>query len=207
MLDESVVVAEGGCSDLEDGFGTFRVVPERPGPLHPRVDLFDQRLHPSRPFAIMVADVAAVRQLCEVSRDEEALLTSPRRPVVLLRRRSGVSELGGVAPQIPWLGVMLPYTPLHLLHRELVGIPLVMTSGNQSDEPIAFEDQDALERLKGIADFFWFTIDRSISVATTRRRGSSRGPRCRSADRGVTLRRRSPCRWTVDGRRWLSAAS
>jgi hydrogenase maturation protein HypF len=115
-----------------------------------------------KPFALMVRDLGAVRALCDASPDEEALLLSPRRPIVLLRRKPGTPVAEEVAPRNPWLGVMLPYTPLHhLLLHELGGIPLVMTSGNRSDEPIAYEDRDALERLRGIADFF-LTNDRPI---------------------------------------------
>jgi hydrogenase maturation protein HypF len=108
-----------------------------------------------KPFAVMVADLAAVEGLCETSPAEGQLLLSPRRPIVLLRKRpaSGIAE--SVAPGNPYLGVMLPYTPLHhLLLRAVGGVPLVMTSGNRSDEPIAYEDDDALQRLGGIADLF-----------------------------------------------------
>ena len=78
----------------------------------------------------------------------QALLQSPRRPIVLLRRKPVAGRRRQVARAIPFLGVMLPYTPLHhLLLHELDGCPLVMTSGNRSDEPIAYEDDDALERL------------------------------------------------------------
>ena len=92
------------------------------------------------------------------------LLASPKRPIVLLHRRSRAGVAEGVAPGNPCLGVMLPYTPLHHLLLEAVGgIPLVMTSGNRSDEPIAFEDQDALNRLDGIADLF-LIHDRPIHV-------------------------------------------
>ncbi len=108
-----------------------------------------------KPFAIMVADMEVVRALCWVSDDEAALLESIRRPIVLLRRRHGSCLCEGIAPRNPRVGVMLPYTPLHhLLLHKLEGVPLVMTSGNLSDEPIAFEDGDALTRLSGIADFF-----------------------------------------------------
>jgi hydrogenase maturation protein HypF len=108
-----------------------------------------------KPFAIMVRDLAAVEALCEVGAGERRLLESSRRPIVLLRKRCGAGVAEAVAPRNPYLGVMLPYTPLHHLLFDAMGsIPLVMTSGNRSDEPIAYEDRDALERLAGIADVF-----------------------------------------------------
>jgi hydrogenase maturation protein HypF len=117
-----------------------------------------------KPLAIMVRDLRVARELCEVAADEEALLTSPRRPIVLLRRRPGAPVADGVAPRNPHLGVMLAYTPLHhLLLDGLGGAPLVMTSGNVSDEPIAYEDDDAIGRLAGIADLF-LTNDRPIYI-------------------------------------------
>ncbi|HXG12859.1 MAG TPA: carbamoyltransferase HypF [Gemmataceae bacterium] len=117
-----------------------------------------------KPFAVMVADLAAARQWCDISPPEEDLLLSPRRPIVLLRRRPGTDLAESVAPGNPYLGIMLPYTPLHhLLLHDLGGVPLVMTSGNRSDEPIAYEDADALDRLAGIADLF-LTHDRPIHL-------------------------------------------
>jgi hydrogenase maturation protein HypF len=117
-----------------------------------------------KPFAIMVRDLAAAEQLCEIGSAERALLQSRRAPIVLLYIRPSAAVAEAVAPDNPCLGVMLPYTPLHhLLLHDLGGLPLVMTSGNRSDEPIAYEDADALKRLHGIADFF-LTHDRPIHV-------------------------------------------
>jgi hydrogenase maturation protein HypF len=119
-----------------------------------------------KPFAVMVADVAGARALCRVDPAEEAMLASPRRPIVLLRRRpegAGTVVAPSVAPGNRSLGVMLPYTPLHHLLLAEVGRPIVLTSGNVSDEPIAYLDGEAVERLGGIAD--WFLVhDRPIHV-------------------------------------------
>ena len=114
-----------------------------------------------KPLAVMVADPRAANELCEIGPGEHALLVSLRRPIVLLRRRSGAPVADQVAPGNPFLGVFLPYSPLHHLLLRDIGIPLVMTSGNRSDEPIAYEDPDAHDRLSGIADVI-LTHDRPI---------------------------------------------
>ncbi len=117
-----------------------------------------------KPFAIMVRDVAMAAQLCHLNSSEEQLLSSSRRPIVLLKWRKPSIVAQAVAPGNPCLGVMLPYAPVHfLLTRDPGGAPLVMTSGNQSDEPIAHQDDDALARLAAIADLF-LTHDRPIRV-------------------------------------------
>lgn len=108
-----------------------------------------------KPLAVMVPDLAAAEALCRVGSLEHRLLSSPRCPIVLLAKRPRCEVAEGVAPGNPLLGVMLPYSPLHhLLLADTGGVPLVMTSGNRSDEPIAYEDTEAVERLGGIADLF-----------------------------------------------------
>ena len=125
-----------------------------------------QRKHrEDKPFAVMVADAAAAARLCEVSQAEADLLASPRRPIVLLARRPDASIAAAVAPGNRQLGIMLPYTPLHHLLLRQAGGPIVLTSGNVSDEPIAFRDADALSRLSGLADAF-LTNDRAIHIRT-----------------------------------------
>ncbi len=104
-----------------------------------------------KPFAVLTAEPDS---LAEVSAGERALLGSPARPIVLLRRRADAPIAPSVAPDTPWLGLLLPYSPLHHLLCADVGGPLVLTSGNRSDEPIAIDDGDALDRLGGIADAF-----------------------------------------------------
>ena len=108
----------------------------------------------SKPFAIMVTTVDEAKRHCYVSPKEEELLTSPQSPIVLMRRRKDSSVSRGVAPNLQFLGVMLPYTPLHHILLRDTGLPLVMTSGNLSEEPIARDNDEALRRLAGIADYF-----------------------------------------------------
>jgi len=114
-----------------------------------------------KPFAVMARDVAVARRYCEMSDDELELLTSEKRPIVLLRKREPCHLPDAIAPQNRYLGVMLPYTPLHhLLFDDDVEI-LVMTSGNRADEPIAYRDDKVVEHLAGIADYY-LTHDRAI---------------------------------------------
>jgi hydrogenase maturation protein HypF len=108
----------------------------------------------SKPFAIMVTDVDEAKRHCYVSPEEENLLTSPQSPIVLMRWREDSSVSREVAPNLRFLGIMLPYTPLHHILLRDTGRPLVMTSGNLSEEPIARDNDEALRRLSNIADYF-----------------------------------------------------
>jgi hydrogenase maturation protein HypF len=110
-----------------------------------------------KPFALMYPSLDAIKADCEVSEIEERLLLSPESPIVLLRRkepnpRSAIRNPQSIAPANPYLGVMLPYTPLHYLLLRELQFPIVATSGNLSDEPICIDEREALEQLSGIAD-------------------------------------------------------
>lgn len=119
-----------------------------------------RKIREEKPFAVMFRDMEAVRAVCHASPEEEGLILSKERPIVLLRKRSrlppSVSPIApSVAPRNAFLGVFLPYTPLHVLLFQDCAYPaLVMTSGNRSDEPIVTENEEARDRLSGIADFF-----------------------------------------------------
>jgi hydrogenase maturation protein HypF len=131
--------------------------------------LRDRKFRKEKPFAVMVKDLGVARTLVELSLEAETLLTSVARPIVLAPARV---VLDGVAPDNNELGVMLPYTPLHHL-LFAAGAPdvLVMTSANRSSEPIAYEDEDALHRLAGIADSFLIgqrPIARRVDDSVTR---------------------------------------
>ncbi|MDZ4168718.1 MAG: carbamoyltransferase HypF [Coriobacteriia bacterium] len=108
-----------------------------------------------KPLAVMVPNLAAAQQMCRIDETEASLLTGTVQPIVLVRRRVEDTSLAlGVADGLTEIGVMLPYTPLHHLLLARVGGPLVMTSGNLSDEPIATDNSEALERLASVADAF-----------------------------------------------------
>ncbi|UCD18407.1 MAG: carbamoyltransferase HypF [Candidatus Zixiibacteriota bacterium] len=113
----------------------------------------------SKPFALMYPGLPAIEKDCLVSRMEKDLLCSSAAPIVLLKRVGcespadrRVSHL--VAPENPYLGIMLPYTPLHHLLIKELGLPVVATSGNLSDEPICIDEQEALQKLASVADLF-----------------------------------------------------
>ncbi len=144
------------------------------GGFHLACDPFDERavrtlrgrkVRQDKPFALMAKNLDQVRTLCHTTPEEKKLLASPARPIVLLRRREDNRVAEDVAPRQNTLGVMLAYTPLHHLLLNDADIPLVMTSGNNSDEPIAYRDEEAFEQLRDIADFF-LVHDRPIHMRT-----------------------------------------
>jgi hydrogenase maturation protein HypF len=143
-----------------------------------------------KPFALMAADADAAGALVDLGPRERALLCGRSRPIVLARRRDDARVASAVAPASRELGVMLPYSPLHHLLLADAGCTLVMTSGNVSDEPIAFRDEDAVERLAGIADAF-LVHDRPIHMRTDDSvvRVAAGGPRVLRRSRGLVPER------------------
>ena len=115
----------------------------------------------AKPFAVMVRTLDEARRLAELDDAEAELLTSRERPIVLTMRRPDGPLAPSIAPDLPTVGLMLAYAPLHHLLLDMAGVPLVMTSGNTSDEPIAAGIEEARERLHGIADAFLLN-DRDI---------------------------------------------
>ncbi len=146
------------------GLGGYHLAADA-GNEHAVAALRSRKHREEKPFAVMVPDLRAAAALCVLEPEEIALLTGPRRPIVLLSRRADAPVAPSVAPGNRFLGLMLPYTPLHqLLVRDLGG-PFVLTSGNLSDEPIAYRDEDAIDRLGTIADAF-LAHDRPIHIRT-----------------------------------------
>jgi len=115
-----------------------------------------------KPLALMATDLGAVQRIAKVTPEEAQLLASPEAPIVLLSARADAGVAEAVAPGNPYVGVMLPYTPLHTLLMASLGTPVVATSGNLSDEPICIDEAEALERLGGVADLF-LVHDRPIA--------------------------------------------
>jgi len=125
------------------------------------VRLRERKHREEKPFAVMAPSLITAHDLCRISELEERLLLSPESPIVLLERKNNARLAQSIAPGNPNVGVMLPYTPLHHLLLQSLGVPVVATSGNLSDEPICIDEQEALERLRGIADVF-LVHDRAI---------------------------------------------
>jgi hydrogenase maturation protein HypF len=159
LLSSVQVIREGKIVAIK-GLGGFHLMVDAANPeAVQRLRLRKRR--EEKPFALMFPSLEDIKQHCFVSNLEERLLLSAESPIVLLQRRqqsqirNPKSEIAeGVVPGNPYLGVLLPYTPLHYILMDELGFPVVATSGNISDEPICFEEHEALKRLGDIADFF-----------------------------------------------------
>lgn len=146
----AAVLATGGIVAVK-GIGGYHLACDATQPAAV-AELRNRKRRASKPLAVMVNDVQAARMLCLVSEQEAQILTSPARPIVLLANRAATAIAKNVAPQSGELGVMLAYTPLHHLLLDAAAAPLVMTSGNDTDDAIAYIDDDAVTRLGGVAD-------------------------------------------------------
>jgi len=116
--------------------------------------LRSRKYREDKPFAVMFPDRKSVRNVCNVNKSEKDLLELVAHPIVLLKKKEDFNIADSIAPKNHFLGAMIPYTPLHFLIFHYFQKPLVMTSGNISDEPIVYKNEDALQRLGSIADYF-----------------------------------------------------
>jgi hydrogenase maturation protein HypF len=161
-LDRTLDLLMQGSIVAVKGIGGFHLVCNAEN--HGAVStLRSRKFREDKPFAVMCRDMEEVRAHCDVHEEEERLLCSPERPIILLNRKKDSSIAPGVAPFQKTLGVMLPYSPLHQLLLRGPLKSLVMTSGNVSDEPIAYKNEEACRRLSEIADFF-LLHDRDIHM-------------------------------------------
>lgn len=158
-LEQTAYALAGGAILAIKGLGGYHLACDA---LNDRAvrRLRQRKRREAKPFAVMVPDLATAMQICEVSLEEAALLQEKRRPIVLLQRREDCPVSAEIAPGCDTLGVMLPYTPLHYLllsdyasaQASALPVVLVMTSGNLSEEPIVYCDEEVEERLATIAD-------------------------------------------------------
>lgn len=154
-LEEALKLLEDGFIIAIKGLGGFHLACDAKNEVAVS-NLRSRKFREDKPFAVMCRDLEEIRQHCEVSPEEERLLISVERPIVILKRKKDSPIVHSVAPYQDTLGVMLPYSPLHHLLLGSSLKTLVMTSGNVSDEPIAFRDDEAKKRLEKIADYFLF---------------------------------------------------
>ena len=149
-LEEAVAILRDGGVLAVKGLGGYHLACDATSEAAV-ARLRERKRREAKPLAVMSAQP---EQLARLSARERALLEAPARPIVIARRRAGAPVARAVAPDSRWLGVMLPYTPLHHLLATDAGVPLVMTSGNLTDEPICIDDEEARQRLGAIADAF-----------------------------------------------------
>jgi hydrogenase maturation protein HypF len=152
-VETTIALLKAGHVVAVKGLGGFHLTVDAEN--ESAVETLRRRKHrEEKPLAVMSGDMAVIRQYAHVSREEEALLQSRQRPIVLLEKRGDYALARSVSPKNSTVGVMLPYTPLHYLLVKDHFTALVMTSGNLSEEPIAIDNTDAFDRLGSIADYF-----------------------------------------------------
>ena len=151
LTDACTMIRQGSILALK-GLGGFQLLVDASSD-NAVQELRIRKHRPRKPFAVLFPSLSSVREHCLVAPEEEAVLTSPEAPIVLLRKRFSGLTLD-IAPDNPYIGAMLPYTPLHHLLMADLQIPIVATSGNRSEEPIVTDETEALTRLEGIADAF-----------------------------------------------------
>ncbi len=153
-LRQAVKAIDTGHILAVKGLGGFQLMADA-GNTQAVKELRKRKHREEKPFAVMFPSLDAVKQECHVTSQEKQLLLSPAAPIVLLERQTKKTRLSpDISPDNPYIGVMLPYTPLHALLLNDLGIPVVCTSGNLTDEPICIDEHEALKRLKNIADLF-----------------------------------------------------
>jgi hydrogenase maturation protein HypF len=162
--DEALALAAGAIREghivAVQGLGGFHLVVDATN--ESAVCTLRQRKHRwEKPLAVMVQDIAQAREQVQTDAGVESLLLSPEAPIVLCRKLAQSSIAPSVAPDTPYLGVMVPSTPLHHLLLQQLRFPIVATSGNLSEEPICIDPEEAEQRLSGIADG-WLVNDRPI---------------------------------------------
>jgi hydrogenase maturation protein HypF len=161
-LDGAIELLKRGAVVAVKGLGGFHLACDAANARAIRT-LRERKRRDEKPFAVMVRDLCEAQELAEITADEESLLLSPERPIVLLPRFPNTSVARELSPETPLLGLFLPYTPLHHLLVRGFGGPLVMTSANFSDEPICKDNDEAQRRLAGIADAL-LLHDRDIAM-------------------------------------------
>ncbi|MBI5231673.1 MAG: carbamoyltransferase HypF, partial [Coriobacteriales bacterium] len=159
-IDQAIRVLRAGGIVAVKGLGGFQLACD--ATVQSAVArLRDRKRRWGKPLGVMMADLTTAKRYCDVDKDEAALLAGTVRPIVLLHKRvvpdpavTSAAVADNVAPKNRYLGVMLPYTPLHHVLMKKSGMVLIMTSGNLSEEPIAAENEEAMRRLGDIADAF-----------------------------------------------------
>ncbi|HDQ45117.1 MAG TPA: carbamoyltransferase HypF [bacterium] len=152
-MDRAAEAILGGKIVTVKGLGGFHLIADAADRDAVRA-LRERKNREEKPLALMVPDLDAAETLCDLSEEERRWLAAPEAPIVLADKKPDAAVAPEIAPDNPFLGIMLPYTPLHHILLAALGRPVVATSGNRSDEPICIDNGEALARLRGVADAF-----------------------------------------------------